>query len=326
MTNPSPKTHAHALALAADPDEDAIAKLRARCARVDIDVGQVHDDAHTERCRLRETRLANGWPDPDVIPDTRGLDPGTHRAFARGQEWASDAPGASGIRRCLKAIERLEREAHRLVLERDYLRGLIDNADATLRMHNELAGLSAVSFDAFVASMLADLRNVAAARAALDEAVQAAVAKLDTRTADAERAKVLATALRVEAPEVRCLPAAAALALLPAAPAGLTAWVAPSTGPRARQVAEVLNVGSWFHVISPVVTAAIASYAPTDDALVAALIDDPVAFDRHCRDAVDRAENEQRARREAIAAAKSEARARADAEAYKSPGRPPFAA
>ena len=318
------QTHAHVHAV--DPDDEPIAQLRAGCARVDIDLGHVHDDAHTERCRLRETRLANGWPDPDAIPDTRGLDPGTHRAFARGQERTSDAPGASGIRRCLKAIERLEKEAHRLVVERDYLRALIADADGTLKMHAELASLSAVSFDAFVAGTLPGLKDIQAARAALDEAVQTTVAKLDRRTADAERVKVLAAALRVEAPEVRCLPAVAALALLPSAPDGLAAWVAPSTGPRARRVAEILNVGSWVAVVSAVVVDAIASFAQTDDALVAKLVGDPGAFDRHCRDAVDRAENEQRARREAIAAAKSEARARADAEAYKSPGRPPFAA
>ena len=295
--NTAAQTPAHVHAV--DHDEDPITKLRARCARVDSDLGQVHDDAYTERCRLRETRLATGWPDPDAIPDTRGLDPGTHRAFARGQEETSAAPGASGIRRCIKAIDRLEREAHRLVLERDYLRALIADADGTLGMHNELASLSAVSFDAFVAGPLRDLKNIQAARAALDEAVQTAVAKLDRRTADAERAKVLATALRVEAPEVRCLPHAAAVALLPAGPAGLTAWVAPSTGPRARRVAEILNCESWFHVTSAVVVDAIAAYAKTDDELVAKLVADPGAFDRHCREAVGRSESALRARREA---------------------------
>lgn len=291
------KTITHVLTDAAD---ECIGQLRAKCARAETDLEQCLDETHAERIRLRETRLAHNFPDPDTIKDTKGDDAGAGRAFARVQEQTSDAIGASAIRRALKSIDRLEREAHRLVKERDYLRALADDGPGASAKHTELAALAAVSFEAHVGSLLPVLANVAAARAALVEAVEIATAKLGQRNADAERVKVLATELRIEVPAVRCLSFAAAVSLLPPCASNLAPWVTSAGTPRARllAVAEAVGAAHWFANTSPTIREAIGAFG-SDEQILTSLIAEPHAFDAHVREHVGRAESELRARREA---------------------------
>ena len=294
-TMTTPKTHAHVHAV--DADDDPIACLHSLRVDLDQQIEANLDEGKELRASLARIRADCGRPDPETLRDHKGDDRNLHRTTARAQELMG--AGGGRISTALREIERNGREALQLASKRAHVVALISDGPGTAAKHAELAALTAVSFEAFLASMLPVLGNVTAARAAFVEAVETATAMLAQRMADAERAKVVASAVHVEAPEVRCLPLAAALAMMPSCPSTVVPWVTtPSVGPR-RRVAEAMLVGSWFGVTSATVVDAIAAYAPSDDAFVASVIADPGAFDRHCREAVGRAESELRRRREA---------------------------
>lgn len=289
--NTTTQTHAHVHAVV--PDE------RLHGLRVDLDqqIEANLDEGKELRASLVRIRADCGRPDPETLRDHKGDDRNLHRTTARAQELMG--AGGGRISAALREIERNGREALQLASKRAHVVALISDGPGTAAKHAELAALTAVSFEAFLASMLPVLGNVTAARAAFIEAVETATAKLAQRMADAERAGVLAAELRTEAPVVRALPIAAALAMIPSCPSTVVPWVTtPSVGPR-RRAAESMGVGHWFAVVSAVVVDAIAAYAPDEDTFVAKVIADPAAFDRHCAEAAARAESELRRRREA---------------------------